>query len=447
MDADCMKPIKLSKGCKAVPAGRPDRSVIQIPDPETVGVSAMDIPYIRPRLLVKENDPIRTGEPLFFDKRNKRVQYVSPGTGIIQKIIFGERRKLVEIVIRLTGKDDFIRFDPLNPADLERIDKPSLIRRLQEGGLWPCFREFPFQDTADPDLEPPMIIVSLNGGDLFSPEPDIVLKNQALAFEFGLEVLKRMTGRVIVTARQTSLKHMNGLAGRITHVTPDAYPAWDPGVVLFHLKTTPAENRSWCISGEHLAMIGQFLVTGVYPVQRVYTVTREEDQKPHILARQGLPVSLLVDRVPEHSLITTGCFNGRTVSPDAHMGFFDTGLNVLPDRGRAEFLGFIRPGLSKPTVSNTFLSSLIQKPMARDCNLHGEERACINCGYCARICPVDLAPCFILKALIADDMEEALGLGLLDCCRCGLCAYACPSKIELTDIFSNGILTHYKDKE
>lgn len=59
-----MEEIKLVKGFKPALAGEPDQSVIYLPDPETVGVSVMDIPYIRPKILVKENDPVKTGTPL-----------------------------------------------------------------------------------------------------------------------------------------------------------------------------------------------------------------------------------------------------------------------------------------------------------------------------------------------------------------------------------------------
>ena len=129
------------------------------------------------------------------------------------------------------------------------------------------------------------------------------------------------------------------------------------------------------------------------------------------------------------------------------MGLFDTTLNILTDNPEEELFGFIRPGISKPSVSRTFLSSLLNPPLEPDCNLHGEERACVNCGYCARICPVDLEPSFLMKALLSDDIEDALSFGLLDCCRCGLCTYACPSKIELTHLLSNGITAYYKDKQ
>ena len=72
--------------------------------------------------------------------------------------------------------------------------------------------------------------------------------------------------------------------------------------------------------------------------------------------------------------------------------------------------------------------------MAMDCNYHGEVRACINCGFCSEVCPVDILPQFTYKSILADEVEEALNHGLLDCVECCLCTYVCPSKIELKNI-------------
>jgi len=292
-----------------------------------------------------------------------------------------------------------------------------------------------------------MIIVSLNGNDPFSPHPQAILENNTDSFEFGIKILKHFSNRIIVTSRQSSLDRLNGFKDHITHIVPDFYPAWDPGVVLYQLKRTQKENRSWCISAEHLIRVAQFLLTGRYPVKKVVTVTRSDDKKPHILTRQGAPVKDLVGSLDKNSLITTGRFNGRIVDPQTHMGFFETTLNIIKDNQKEELFGFIQPGFTTPTASKTFLSCLGKTPKNLDCNLHGEERACINCGYCATICPVDLAPNFIMKALLSDDIEDALSYGLLDCCRCGLCSYVCPSKIELTKLLSDGMDAHYKDKE
>ena len=442
-----METINIAKGFKPKFIGMPDMSVIQLPEPGTIAVSAMDIPYIRPKLLVKENDPVKTGSPLFFDKRNNSIQYVSPGTGRVKKIVFGERRRLIEVVVELDKADDFIEFETLSPNDIDTVPKTDIINLLKKGGLWQSLRQFPLKDTADETHEPPMIIVSLNGNDPFSPHPRMVLENNADFFNFGLQVLKRFSNRIVVTSRQSSLDRLNGFKDPVTHIVPDFYPAWDPGAVLYHLKTTQNENSSWCISADHLIRVAKFLLTGRYPVSTVVTVTRSKDKKPHILTRQGTPVRDLAGSLDDNCLITTGRFNGRIVDPDTHMGFFETTLNIIEARQKEDLFGFIHPGLATPTASRTFLSCLTRTPRQFDCNIHGEERACINCGYCTKICPVDLAPNFVLKALLSDEIEDALNYGLLDCCRCGLCSYVCPSKIELTKILSDGMDAYYKDKE
>jgi len=118
-----METINILKGFKTTLTGMPDMSVIQIPEPETIAVCAMDIPYIRPKLLVKENDPVKTGTPLFCDKRNNCIHYVSPGTGTVKKIVFGERRRLIEVVIALNQNDDFIQFETLSSTNINAVPR------------------------------------------------------------------------------------------------------------------------------------------------------------------------------------------------------------------------------------------------------------------------------------------------------------------------------------
>jgi Na+-transporting NADH:ubiquinone oxidoreductase subunit A len=442
-----MEKLALSKGCKIKLAGMPDPSVITLPRPATVAVSAQDIPHIRPKLLVKEKDSIKTGTPLFCDKRDTSILYVSPGTGTVKKILFGRRRCLLEVVIALDAMDDFIPFDPVSPKDLAQISNQDLADHLKQAGMWQTLRQLPARDTADSGQKPPMIIVCLNGNDIFSPHPAVVLHERFQQFAFGLEVLKKFSDRVLVTARAGSFTRLGQIQHVITHQVPDTYPAWDPGAVLFHIKKEATENSAWYIGLEGLLRMAQFLETGQYPVNTMVTVTKGDDKKPHMITRQGTPIHVLAGNFSPGSLITTGRFNGRMVDPDTHLGFFENTLNILSDAKGDEMFGFIRPGLDKPTVSKAFLSSLLDREVQVDCTMHGEVRACINCSYCEKICPVDLMPSFIMKALVSDDMEEALQLGLLDCCRCGLCSFTCPSKIELTQILSNGMDMHHKDKQ
>jgi len=444
-----MEKLRLSRGFTPKLEGLPDSSVIRLPSGKTIGLCAEDIPYIRPKLLVKEGQQVQVGTPMFTDKRDNTIQYVSPAAGRVKEIRFGARRRLLEVVVAPDETDAFVFFDPIQGDRLRDLPKADLASHLKQGGLWQALRQFPAKDTADPDHFPAMIIVSLNGNDIFSPHPALVLQDRVADFQTGLSLLERFSHRIVVSARHSSLKALEQIPevkDRITHVTPDTYPAWHPGAVLYRLKQDASDNTSWCVSLDHLLMIGSFLNTGRYPVERMVTLTQAGDSRPHLLTRQGAPVSRLTSHIDKNSIITTGQFNGRQVPADGHLGFFETTVNILQVQDDEEMFGFARPGLNKTSVSSTFLSALFKKPSPVDATLHGELRACINCSYCQRICPNDMMPNFIMKALLADEIEEALSLGLLDCCQCGLCSFTCPSKIELAPILWDGIQSHHKDK-
>lgn len=56
---------------------------------------------------------------------------------------------------------------------------------------------------------------------------------------------------------------------------------------------------------------------------------------------------------------------------------------------------------------------------------------CINCGMCAKKCPMRLMPMYIESYAIAGDYMGAEKYGAMNCIECGLCAYNCPAKRAL----------------
>ena len=57
-----------------------------------------------------------------------------------------------------------------------------------------------------------------------------------------------------------------------------------------------------------------------------------------------------------------------------------------------------------------------------------KELACINCGKCSEVCPMNLIP-----SLIMNNPKQAKKLNINKCMNCGLCSYVCPSKIEVRE--------------
>lgn len=433
-----MQKLTVKKGYRFRMAGAPSTDLVQLPAPAQVAVLPERIPHIKPRLRVKKGDPVQIGSLLFEDKRNPNFKFLSPGGGTVRDIAFGPRRVIQSIVIdRKTDSEPEVEFSALPEETLSQVDRGKLTERILTGGLWWVFRELPFRDLPAPDVEPPLILVGLGAKEPFQASPGVYLKDHEQLMAYGLKVLDRLApGKVRVFADKAE-KGLSQKADQwLTHTVAGNYPSDDPGTVLYYLKTETSQNRAWYVAGQDLLLLAHLLREGRYPTQRVVAVGGSAaPERRHYLTRLGAPLAGLVDsdRLDGgERFVVGGLFRGYASSKDSFMGLYETALNVVPEGGEAEFLALFNPGISRHSYSRTFLSKLNPKNLVYNCNIHGDERACIACMHCADVCPVDLLPQLIYKAILVDEVEEYLEHGLLDCVECGLCSYVCPSKIELS---------------
>jgi Na+-transporting NADH:ubiquinone oxidoreductase subunit A len=443
-----MNAIHLKKGFSPPIAGAPSRQLRLLDAPRHVGMVPEHIPFIKPRLLIQEGDPVAIGSPLFEDKRDTRIRFLSPGGGQVTRIVFGPRRVIRQIIIALDSDERMESFEVPAADKLDALPREAVVEILLAGGVWPFFRALPFMDVADPDTVPPTIIVRLGDDEPFAPDPAVYLKDREDLFGQGIALIKKLCDRVVVnhTGDETVLQGLSDQTA--TRRFSGCYPAGNPSVQLYRTRTGADQNRSWFIDGQDVIQLGEFLRTGRYPIRRVVSIGGTFAPLPeHVSTRAGLPLRLLCGPLgePAARYIVGGVLTGFSSGADGFMGFYQNALNLIDDGDREEPFGFIRPGYGKPSYSTAFLSAFRRKPFPMDCGQHGEVRACVNCGTCATICPVDILPQFTMKCLVADEVEEALAHGLLDCAECGLCTYACPSKIQLREVFRAAKAQYYKE--
>ena len=193
-----MNVIHLKKGFSPRIAGTPARQLRLLDAPRHVGMVPEHIPFIKPRLLVGDGDSVAIGTPLFEDKRNPRIRFLSPGGGQVTRIVFGPRRIIRMIVITLDNDECGERFDVPTVAQLDAIPRQTLVDTLLTGGMWPFFRALPFMDLADPDTVPPTIIIRLGDDEPFGPDPVVYLKDREEMFGIGIDLLKQLCDRVVV---------------------------------------------------------------------------------------------------------------------------------------------------------------------------------------------------------------------------------------------------------
>ncbi len=60
---------------------------------------------------------------------------------------------------------------------------------------------------------------------------------------------------------------------------------------------------------------------------------------------------------------------------------------------------------------------------------------CIHCGRCVRVCPANLVPQLMVRAVRKGDMDAFKNLNGMECVSCGSCSYVCPAHIYLTQSF------------
>ena len=74
-------------------------------------------------------------------------------------------------------------------------------------------------------------------------------------------------------------------------------------------------------------------------------------------------------------------------------------------------------------------------------NMHGGERAFVLSGQYEKVVPMDILPVFLLKAILADDIDKMEQLGLYEVIEedFALCEYICASKIKVQEILRKGI--------
>lgn len=443
--------VKVKKGYQVKAAGAPSTDLAVLETPSHLALLPERIPFVKPRLIVEVGDFVQKGSPLFEDKRNPEIRFLSPGGGRITEINLGPRRVIQEIVIELNASEGSIEFTSLSETDLDTVDRQALVRMITEGGMWACLKALPFRDMPHPSEEPPAILVTVGNLEPFHPKPGIYLEGKGALFRYGIKVLQRLSkGPVHVAAAENDGFVRSELNGIISQTYSGRYPAHDAGVLVYHTKSSAEENRTWYIDAQDLLLLAEMLNTGVFPTERTVAVAGSLVQhQRHVKTRIGVPLKHLAGeiiggRTPRY--VAGGIMTGYAACAGSYLGLFETSLVVLPEGDERELLALFRAGYRKPSFSRAFLSVVNTGEFDMDCNRHGGLRACIACNHCTEVCPVDILPQMTYKSILAEEIEEALAHGLLDCVECGLCTYVCPSKIELYTVLKNARAAYYKEQ-
>ena len=420
-------------------AGEPSASIIEVAKPKYITLHPNSISHIKPKALVKEGTQVKIGTPLFIDKKNENILFLSPGAGKVAAIEYGDRRSLKSIRITLDKDEQKESFETCSPSDLTDKSAENIRELLLKGGVWSLFKALPFNTIPKPTDLPPTIFVCIDNDEPHTPASTIFLNDNIERFKFGINILKKLgRTKISISKDNTSIKKV--LGNTITHSLQGHYPANMPGTFAYYGKQSIEENKGWVLSAQHVLFIAELFETGEYPTEQIITIGGPLIKNPtHAKIRIGTPINdLLINETitQKARFISGGVFTGLKREETDSLAQFDTALNVIQEGQESEMAHFMRIGANKHTYSRAYFGGLLKQiKWNMTSALNGSDRACIQCGYCAEVCPVETQPQLIMKAILAGDIESATEQGFLDCSDCGLCTYVCPSKIELDHIF------------
>ena len=438
--------IKLRKGLDINLKGKAAEELSTVKEPGFYALVPDDFPGVTPKVVVKEQEYVMAGGPLFIDKNHPEVKFVSPVSGVVTSVERGARRKVLNIVVEAAAEQDYEEF---GKKDVSKLDGEAVKAALLEAGMFAFMKQRPYDVIADPTVAPRAIFISVFDSNPLAPDFEYVLKGEEANFQTGLDAL----AKIAKTYLGISIKQKSTALTQAKNVTVTVFdgsnPAGNVGVQINHVAPVVKGETVWTIGAEAVIFIGRLFNTGRVDLTRTVAVTGSEVVKP---AYCKLKVGALLTHVfagnvtkdKELRYISGNVLTGKQVKPNGFLGAFDSQLTVIPEGDDIhEMLGWIMPRFNQFSVNRSYFSWLMgnKKEYVLDARIKGGERHMIMSGEYDKVFPMDILPEFLIKAIIAGDIDRMEALGIYEVAPedFALCEFVDSSKLELQRIVRAGL--------
>jgi len=443
-----MQKITIKKGHDINISGLASREFSSSPAQNFVSISPQDFNYIKPKLLVKEGDRVALGDALFFDKINPDVKWPSIASGTISKIVFGERRAVIDIIIEV-DKDREANIEPINQVNLSSRDDVKGF--IQKNNFWPFFTQRPFNKVVDPSDTPKCIVVSLADSSPLANDLSFSLAENKDDIISALSNLKKLTdGNLYVAVRGDNFSFLSDYDFINLIQVEGPHPSGNVGVILNKVNPLNQNEVVWTVQGSHLPILGKLFSKGILDfsvnINTVGPAVKPSYFKSRIGARFDLHKdSLLMENV---RIVSGNVLTGKKIDIDGFLGFYHSSFSVIEESFSRPFIGWLHPGgKSKYSVFNAYLGSN-KKSYDFTTLQNGSNRAFVPVDAWEKVFPMDIYINALARSIEANDIDEMEQLGIYECDEedVALCSFVCPSKSDVGAIIRKGLDTIYFDK-
>lgn len=436
---------KIKKGLNIKLLGEAEKTIVDL-NAKRFAINPPDFIGCFPKMLVEENDLVKTGTPLFFDKYRTEIKFTSPVSGKVMEIVRGAKRRLLHVIIESDGKNTAIDF---GKTDINSVDRDTIIDKMLTSGVWPMLRQRPYSIVADPKVAPKAIFVSAFDTAPLAADLDLVVHGKGAEFQAGLDILAKLTtGNVhlnIDAKNTTSKVFLNSKNVQISQFS-GPHPASNVSVHVNRLDPLNKGEVIWYAGPQEVISIGKLFLEGKFDSERVVAFAGSEVLHPKYYKTNigARIVNMVSGNVTDgnNRFISGNVLTGDHIQKDGFVGFYNSLITVIPEGDNYEFFGWIKPGLNKFSFSSTFLSQLFPNKKYRlDTNLHGGVRAYVMTGKMEKVFPFDIYPLQLIKAILVEDIDlmEQLGIYEVDDEDFALCEVIDTSKTNIQQIVRKGL--------
>ncbi len=395
----------------------------------------------------KKDPKSKLEEPIFYDKSNQEVKFVSPVSGEITEIKRGEKRRILAIKI-LADKDQ--KFADYSKFNLDTAKAEDVKSHLLSSGCWPFMKQRPYDVIANPDREPKSIFVSAYASAPLAADYDFVLKGKEAELQAAVTALSKLTkGKVHVSIGNKEYSPFNGLEGIDLHYVSGPHPSGNVGTQINKIDPVNKGEVVWTINPQDLVIIGELLLTGKFNAERVVALVGASVQKPrYFVTKLGCEVaSMIYDNGIEKDanvrIISGNVLSGKQVNPDGYLDYYSNTITVIPEGDDYELFGWLKPEFKKISSSRALTFSWLSSNKKYDLNTNtnGEHRAFVTTGTYEEVFPLDIFPMQILKSCMYKDLDEMEALGMYEVAPedFALTEFVCVSKQPHQQIIREGL--------
>ena len=406
-----------------------------------------DFHGLTPKLLVKAGVKVKAGEPIFYDKSNDSIQFVSPVSGEVIEIMRGDKRRILEIKIQADKSQTFFDHEKL---EVKSAKKEAIKAKLLASGCWPFVMQRPYDVIANPEQTPKGIFISAYASAPLAANFDFVLTGKQAELQAAVTALSKLTdGNVNVSVSKDSHSPFTNLEDVVTHKVSGPHPSGNVGTLINKIDPVNKGEVVWTVTPQDLVIIGEVLLTGKFNAERIVALVGSGIQEPrYLVTKIGSEIATMVyDRGIEKDanvrIISGNVLSGKEIKPDGFLGYYSNVVTVIPEGDDYEFFGWNKPVFEKVSTSRALTFSWLtpNKKFDLNTNTNGEHRAFVLTGTYEEVFPLDIFPMQILKACMYQDLDEMEALGMYEVAPedFALTEFVCVSKQPHQKIIREGL--------